>query len=85
MTKKFKAETPLTNYPMLKFKNSTVLTNNISHKNDQILIPNIENNITEQVNTEHNKISMYVIQTKRERNKENTVHKISQVPRHLVR
>ena len=50
MSKQFKAETPLTNYPMPKSKNSTVLTNNISHKNDQILIPNIENNITDELN-----------------------------------
>ena len=50
MTKQFKAETPLTNYPMPKSKNSTVLTNNTSHKNDQILIPNIENNITDELN-----------------------------------
>ena len=49
-TKQFKAETPLTNYPMPKSKNSTVLTNNISHKNDQILITNIENNITDELN-----------------------------------
>ena len=50
MSKQFKADTPLTNYPMPKSKNSTVLTNNISHKNDQILIPNIENNITDELN-----------------------------------
>ena len=50
MSKQFKADTPLTNYPMLKSKNSTVLTNNVSHKNDQILIPNIENNITDELN-----------------------------------
>ena len=50
MTKQFKADTPLTNYPMPKSKNSTVLTNNIPHKNDQILIPNIENNITDELN-----------------------------------
>ena len=50
MSKQFKADTPLTNYPMAKSKNSTVLTNNISHKNDQILIPNIENNITDELN-----------------------------------
>ena len=50
MSKQFRANTPLTNYPMPKSKNSTVLTNNISHKNDQILIPNIENNITDQLN-----------------------------------
>ena len=50
MSKQFKAETPLTNYPMPKSKKSTVLTNNITHKNDQILIPNIENNITDELN-----------------------------------
>ena len=50
VSKQFKAETPLTNYPMPKSKNCTVLTNNISHKNDQIQIPNIENNITEELN-----------------------------------
>ena len=50
-TKEFKKNTPLThNYELPSHTNESKLTKTLPPKDDQILIPNIENNIEEELN-----------------------------------